>query len=103
MTDLQDVVQGAQPSLSHSEGLRTPELLVPQGCVSQESHSGAGGLELLIFRLRWNPKELSSNTSDAAATGEMNSAARMRASRQRTLFFFGVLSPGRPPAGKTQV
>lgn len=27
------------------EGLRTPELLVPQGCVSQESHSGAEGLE----------------------------------------------------------
>lgn len=107
MTDLQDAVQVAQPSPSHIGGTENPGVAHPTRlCVSGvplRCRRPGGLLELLVFCLCWNPKELGSNTSDVTATGEMNSAARMRASRQKAVFFFEVLLSGPPPAGKTQI
>lgn len=105
MTDLQDAVQGAQPPLSHSGGTENPGVARPTRlCVSGvplRCRRPGGLLELPVFCLCWNPKELGSNTSDAIATGEMDSAARKRTSRQRAVsalmpFPLGPHQPARP-------
>lgn len=70
MTDLQDAVQVAQPSPSHiggNPGVAQPTRLCVSGGPLRCRRPG-GLLELLVFCLCWNPKELGSNTSDAAAT-----------------------------------